>query len=520
MITKKISTPKYLIIILVFITGLVACERDFKDIGIALVDNSKFDTKTLISDIIAYNVKVDSVRVDSLPQYVLGVNLNNTFGKTTASVATQVALPPEGVDFGTNPTVDSVILDIPYYNTKTGIKKIRDPNSTAETDSIVVPVFELDSIIGNQNTPFTINVSELGTFLNSLDPLDPTKRKKYFSNRSYNTVNSVLFSGLFTPNANDTATIIKYRNSVNKIFDTDTIKRTGSIPSIKLTLNKSFFQDNFIDLSKTSDFSSTDDFIHFFRGLYISASGSDGSLITFPITNGSINIYYSNDVTSTDANEVTTTVRTKQKLFFPLAGVHANKFEHDYSLATSAIQTRILSPDKINGEQNLYIQGASGASAVLKLFTNDDVENIRSKNWLINEANIKLYVDKDQSGSNLPSRLFLYNYDDNSHVLDVISEGQFSYGGTLEYDENGDPKFYKFKITDYMASVLKQEYSRKVSKLAIKSYSSFDVPKFLRLSDTIVKPFNWNPKGVAIFGNKELSAKKLVLEIFYTEPKN
>jgi len=47
-----------------------------------------------------------------------------------------------------------------------------------------------------------------------------------------------------------------------------------------------------------------------------------------------------------------------------------------------------------------------------------------------------------------------------------------------------------------------------------------NLPRFLRLSDTIVKPFNWNPKGVAIFGNKELSAKKLVLEIFYTEPKN
>jgi len=377
MITNKFSAPKYLIIILVFITGLVACEKDFKDIGIALVDNSKFDTKSLVSDIIAYNIKVDSVRVDSLPQYVIGINLNNTFGKTTASLATQVSLPAAGVDFGENPILDSVILDIPYYNTKTDVINIKDPNSTNDTDSLTVPVYELDSIIGNQNTPFTINVYELGTFLNTLDPENPTKLKHYYSNKSFSTVNAPLYSGLFTPNANDTATIITYRNELNKVVEIDTIKRSGAIPSIKLTLNKSFFKDNFIDLGNTSDFSSTDDFTHFFRGLYITASGSDGSLITFPINNASVNLYYSNDVTSTDANEVTTTTRTKQKMFFPLIGIHANKFKHDYSMATSAIQTRLLNPDKVNGEQKLYVQGASGSRVILNLFTNDDVENIR-----------------------------------------------------------------------------------------------------------------------------------------------
>jgi uncharacterized protein DUF4270 len=519
MMTKKFSTTKYIILISVFIIGLVSCERDFKDIGIALVDNNKFDTKTFISDIIAYNVSVDSVRVDSLPQYVLGVNQNNTFGKTTASIATQVSLPGAGTDFGVNPTIDSVILNIPYYNTKGDNKTIVDPNSDTN-DSIVVPTFELDSIIGNKTTPFTITVSELGTFLNNLDPLDPTKRKQYYSNRSYSTVNSPLFSGLFSPNADDTVSYIKYKDLDNSVFDIDTVKIIGSAPSIKIPLDESFFKNNFLDKSGSAELSSNEEFRHFFRGLYISASGLDGSLLTLPLSRGNITIYYSNDVSTTDTDSVTTISRTKQKMVFSLIGIRTNKFEQDYSLASSSIQAKLLNPDKINGEQKLYIQGASGSEVVLKLFTNDDIENIRSKNWLINEANIKLYIDKNETSNNLPNRLFIYNYDNNSHVIDIIAEGPSLLGGGLKYDDNGDPELYKFRVTDYIANILKQENPIDASNLAVKAYSSYDIPTFVRQSDTIIKPFNWNPKGVAIFGNKELGAKKLSLEIFYTEPKN
>ncbi|PIR14659.1 MAG: hypothetical protein COV50_01385, partial [Flavobacteriales bacterium CG11_big_fil_rev_8_21_14_0_20_35_7] len=79
MITKKINATIYSALVTLFLIGFTACERDFKDIGIALVDNNKFDTNKLVSNIIAYNKAIDSVRVDSLPQYVLGVNQNNVY---------------------------------------------------------------------------------------------------------------------------------------------------------------------------------------------------------------------------------------------------------------------------------------------------------------------------------------------------------------------------------------------------------------------------------------------------------
>lgn len=517
MITKKLNAIIFCTIITLFLIGFTACERDFKDIGIALVDNNKFDTNKLVSSIITYNKLVDSVRVDSLPEYVLGVNLNTTFGKTTASIAAQLTIPPSKIDFGSNPTIDSVILELPYFSTKTGTKKVKKTNST---DSIIVPVFRLDSILGNQSQSFTLTVSELGTFLNSLDPLDPTKRKLYYSNKSYSILSPELYSGSFNPNANDTVSYIKHKDLDGSIFAIDTIKRSGSIPSIKLPLNEDFFVTNFINKSNTSVFSSFDEFSHFFRGIYIEASGADGSLITTPLANGSINLYYSNDVSATDASNVTTIKRTKQTMIFPLTGIKTNKYEHDYNLANSSIQTKLLNPDVITGEDKLYIQGTSGPLIVLKLFEKDNLETIRSKNWLINEANIKLYIDKTLSGSNIPNRLYIFNYDDNAIVSDLITEGATILDGTLHYDSNGAPEFYKFRITNYISAILKSVNPKKISKLAIKSFSPFDIPRFLQLSDTIAKPFNWNPKGVVVYGNKEISAKKPVLEIFYTELKN
>lgn len=518
MITKILSIAKFVIFIAILLISLMACERNFKDIGIALVDNNKFNTNHLISPVIAYSKKIDSVRTDSLPQYVLGININNTFGKTTAAIASQLALPLNGTDFGVNPTIDSVILDLPYYSTKTGTEKVPNPSNT--NDTIVVPTFKLDSIIGDKSKSFQIQVSELGTFLNTLDPNDPTKRKLYYSNKNYKTIGPPLYSGLFTPNANDTATFIKYKDLNGNVFDRDTIKRTGSIPSIKLPLDESFFQNNFIAQSKSEAFSTLDAFSHYFRGLYISASGNDGSLITMPIANASITIFYSNDVTSVDSSNVSTTKRTKQKMIFPFGSIKTNKFEHDYSFATSPIQSKLLNPDIINGEDKLYVQGASGSLTVLKLFPNGTLDSIRAKNWLINEASLTLYIDKDLSGSNIPERLFIYNFDDNSQLKDIISEGATVLDGTLHYDDNGNPSFYKFRFTDHMAQVLKSDNPTKLSKLAIKSFSPLDIPSFLRLSDTIVKPFNWNPKGVVLYGNKELSNKKLSLDIYYTELKN
>ena len=65
---------------------------------------------------------------------------------------------------------------------------------------------------------------------------------------------------------------------------------------MKFDLDEQFFKERFIDHDDPSDFESNDNFVRYFRGLYIDAEGFDGSLINIPAFNGTMTIYYTNEV--------------------------------------------------------------------------------------------------------------------------------------------------------------------------------------------------------------------------------
>ena len=56
----------------------------------------------------------------------------------------------------------------------------------------------------------------------------------------------------------------------------------------------------------------------------------------------------------------------------------------------------------------------------------DILEEIRSKEWLVNEANISMYIDKDMLSANggiiEPSRLYLYDLVNKAPVIDYFVE--------------------------------------------------------------------------------------------------
>ena len=55
--------------------------------------------------------------------------------------------------------------------------------------------------------------------------------------------------------------------------------------------------------------------------------------------------------------------------------------------------------DTINNPKTVYLKGGAGVMAEIELFKNNDgidvLEEIRSKEWLINEASLSIYIDKD-----------------------------------------------------------------------------------------------------------------------------
>jgi len=517
MITKFINSIKPVFLFCFILISVIACEEDFEDVGVSLVDNDVFNTDQIDFEVIGYSKNVDSSRVDGLiglgGLYNLGVYENENFGVLNASIVAQIG-SGSIIDFGLNPVIDTVILDIPYFSTR------EDDNDDG------TPSFTLDSIIGDQDVEYTMNVKRLTTFLNSLDPNDLTRVNEYFSSDTYAT-STELHSGLFKPNRNDTVLYVN-RDFFEGEESIDTIKKDDLSPSIKLNLDNAEVERIFLTEATESNLVSSNSFVSYFRGILLEATGSDGSLMSLLTSDATVNIYYTNEVLTDegetdlngdgDTDDLDVPVLTKQTLVLTLSGIIASTYNRDY--AGSTIESFLNAPDITSGQENLFVQGSAGSIAELEVQI--DIEELRARNWLINGAILDVYVDEDFPDNTIvPEQLYLYNADFNSLLLDVLSEAGFfstvGIGGVLERDEDtGEPIRYRFSITDYISELLKPDSTDDIAKLGLKVYHPTEA-----VIDTIVQDFSWRSKGVVLKANKfpltDIDNKRLKLTIYYTE---
>lgn len=151
-------------LVLLFAISLVSCEEDITTIGNGVIDGDPFVTDMAVYDVFAFNKKVEAVQTNSLPIYQLGVFNDPVFGRTTASITTQVSLPGGAGNptFGTysqltedtsdsddiestieeNETVTEVFLYIPYSR-----------NSSADSDlDGVANEFDVDPLDPNSDS--------------------------------------------------------------------------------------------------------------------------------------------------------------------------------------------------------------------------------------------------------------------------------------------------------------------------------------------------------------------------------
>ncbi len=556
MTIKNSTILQYITLVIILFVSFTACETDFENIAGDLVDNNVFDIKSKNYEVVSYSENINSSRVDNIDFITsnlgslntLGVykahENSNEFGLLKASVVAQV-VSPTNIDWGDNFNLDAVFLEIPYDATK------------IENASDGKPQFELNKIYGNTDANYQIQVSRLETYLNLLDPFNPTESNKYYSDRSYVTSTILYPWSNFKPNAKDTVLYLDREildiatNNYNPIMVEDTIKSSNLNPFIRLPLNTSFFETEFVNNNDQSVFDSFDNFSQFFKGLYIETNGTDGSIMLLNLGTASIKFYYTNteDKTQNEQDEnidfngngtienidVTYPVRTKKTMLFPLGsigkGIKTNVFERDYT--GSNAQNPINNPDMINGEKKLYVQGAQGSMSFLDIFNGVDLDVIRDENWLINEASITFYIDKQASTNEVPNRLLLYKVDEdplngineNTHILDALTEVS-TFNGYLQKesdDDDADVLKYKVNITDYISEILKQEDYIEPAKLGLKLFNTLDIPT--SATDKLVEDFSWDPRGVVLYGNKYISTdanydKRVKLEIFYTEKTN
>lgn len=523
--TKLLKSIKAITLFSFALFSIIACEKDFENVGVGLVDNDRFKTSSIDFNVIANTKNVEFSRVDGLPIRNLGIlkyGTTNNFGVLKASLISQLGLPTTFTNFPKNAVIDTVILDIPYIATK-----------VANTDN--KNEYRLDSVFGDQSIKYKLKVSRLQTYLNTLDPLDPTKSKKYYSNEDISVTNDVFFYGDFNPNKNDTVLFVK-RPFFDGKKSIDTIFKKNKEPSIKLPLNESLVKQLFID-ADASNYTSIENFVNYFRGIRIDAEeigNNGGSMMTLATSGAAINIYYTYEVltdeSDTDLNgdgdtdDKQVPVKTKETATLSFSGITSNIYDRDYS--GSAVFNSFNS-NSINGQSELFIQGSAGSNAEIDLFAgvdSDSLNKIRNKNWLINGAVLDLYI-KDSTNIGVPSRLYLYK-ENGVIIKDVVSEsGTLGIGGFLSKDANNKPEKYTFYITDYISDILAKESTTEPSKLILKTYHSTDAVNITSsriVTDTIVDNFSWNVKGVVLKGNNLNSSdtQRLVLKIYYTENSN
>lgn len=517
MLNKMIRSFLYLGGLTLLLSFAISCEEDFTDVGTTLVSNNEFSTNDTIFEITVTGQNIDRVQADGLSisggalgQYLLGVYNNPNYKKIEASIISQLQRPGDltivdeefGNDTIVQTTIDTVFLRLPYQATLLG------------TDAIG-PDFQLDSIFGDQNTPFTLNVFRLTTYLNTLNPQNPAISNEFFSDENYQTDPeklNVIEDIQFVPNRRDTAQFVLRRLSTGDIYDTDTIQYTNSNPYINIPLKKERIKELLFDQYESADFASQDAFNNYFRGIKIQAEGNGGSIVSLNLTSTTfqprLDIFYTNTVLTNGGTTVIDTISKSDT--FLLTGIRNSLYN--------------MTDGPVPPSNKFAIQGTAGSYGQVGILTNDQLTFLQNQDWLINDATLTLHVDKTTVGAdtlNTPFRMFVYKEELGNtgqmlrtQILDALSEGVLALDGFLNLDDNNHPDNYTFKITDYISELASG--NRNDSRtLGIKVFNPTDL--YDNFNDTIVETHSWNPKAVMLLNHDLTNGdRRATLKISYS----
>ena len=407
-------------------------------------------------------------------------------------------------------------------------------------------LYELDSLIGNPEATFKLKVSELDYFLRPYDPdSNFEKFQKYYSNNTLpeNFSGYTLFDSEIKIDSNELVFYNEDDPETEEDDESEVVKERLS-PRIRVDLDHDFFQTKFLDIEGSQEISNLDNFKLYFKGLVLEAYDfSDPLLMILNFNEAEIKVVYEyqkyNKQDTPDDNSDDTVDTEEADFLFKLNGIKLNSFKHDAypGYVYSAIADTITNPERV------YLKGGQGIMAEIELFKDDNgvdvLEEIRSKEWLVNEANISIYIDKEMLSSSggiiEPSRLYLYDLVNKAPIIDYFvdnSAGQKSYqnkvihGGIIELDDDKNGLMYKIRISEHIKNVVRKDSTNVKLGLVVSSdinntinieVKDSEYMLFTPLSSAI------NPLGTVLIGpspSAENFDKRMKLNLFYTEVNN
>ena len=541
-----------------FIIFIYSCDKDFTSIDsdvISAENAINFNTSSIDYPIVASNLRLNPVRSNNLPSFMLGYNNNPFYGESKASFLGQVVPAEFSPSFGENVVLDSVVLTIPYYSR--GVE-------TSEEGDIT---YEIDSVYGSTATKLYVYKSNF--YLRDFNPSgDFSDSQNYYSNGALSNSESInqaeieaelLYeSGILGDGSDDFIPSSERIDLTSLDSLGETYVSSSIAPAIRLKLNNpndNFWQSLFFENEGNPELINPNTFKEFFRGLYIKADGvnSDGSmmLLNFASSNTKLTIHYTSE-TSTDSDTdsggtSTETISSQNEYVLNFTDNLVNIYENNFLVDVS-------NPNTVDGDERIYLKGGEGYMSTVDLFGGDiqdengemvnafehfknsfyDEEN-EIANKIINEAYIEFFVDQTQDIGSEPDRIYLYNFEQNTALIDYFLDQSVS-STTINAKINhlepltrdgdsitGEGVKYKIRITEHLNNlILRDSTNAKLALVVTSNVGSIDNFSILNSGEEdrdFPSGAILTPKGTVLHGSQsEDIDKRPRIKIYYTDP--
>ncbi len=541
-----------------FIIFIYSCDKDFTSIDsdvISAENAINFNTSSIDYPIVASNLRLNPVKSNNLPSFMLGYNNNPFYGESKASFLGQVVPAEFSPSFGENVVLDSVVLTIPYYSR--GVETSEDGDIS----------YEIDSVYGNTATKLYVYKSNF--YLRDFNPSgDFSDSQNYYSNGALSNSESInqaeieaelLYeSGILGDGSDDFIPSSERIDLTSLDSLGETYVSSSIAPAIRLKLNNpndNFWQSLFFENEGNPELINPNTFKEFFRGLYIKADGvnSDGSmmLLNFASSNTKLTIHYTSE-TSTDSDTdsggtSTETISSQNEYVLNFTDNLVNIYENNFLVDVS-------NPNTVDGDERIYLKGGEGYMSTVDLFGGDiqdengemvnafehfknsfyDEEN-EIANKIINEAYIEFFVDQTQDIGSEPDRIYLYNFEQNTALIDYFLDQSVS-STTINAKINhlepltrdgdsitGEGVKYKIRITEHLNNlILRDSTNAKLALVVTSNVGSIDNFSILNSGEEdrdFPSGAILTPKGTVLHGSQsEDIDKRPRIKIYYTDP--
>ena len=538
--------------ILVFLLLITSCEKDFVSFDSEVINSENainFSTNSIEYSLKNFSEKVNPVQTNNLPSFLLGSYNHPQFGNSISSFVGQIVPKEYNHDFGDNVVLDSVVLTMPYYSR--GVE-------TSEEGDIT---YEIDSVYGD--SPIKISVFRNNFFLRTFDPYaDFDSSQSYFSNASLSleeAIDSYQLEGELLFEIEDFTPSEEQINLTEIDTAGNTFVSQRLAPALRFKLdnpNDSFWENNFFENQNNPVLTNESNFKDFFRGLYIKIEnvGQDGTmmLLNLASSNSKLTIHYTSDNTTigdSDTGPVDEVETNQHEYIMNFSGNLFNVFDNENLIDVSLI-------DQTSGNENIYLDGGEGVITKLDLFSGTAINEIGEevgefehfKNYfydeisdqpkrIINEAFIEFFVNQNYLNDDEPDRIYIYNHDQNSALIDYFLDqsvssttinAKINHLVPLTRDSLSDNRGvkYKVRITEHLNNlILRDSTNAKLGLAVISDIASVQNYGILDedTSDnkSLASGIILSPKGTIIHGNLSVDPEKRpMIKIYYTEPED